>query len=68
MDLVARWGCAIGSGSQDLLYKAFQVFTDPGDSVLIETYVLPHVNPSAFKSCTLTRGTDPRTRMDHLFI
>ncbi|KAI0124119.1 pyridoxal phosphate-dependent transferase [Xylariales sp. AK1849] len=31
------WGCAIGSGSQDLLYKAFQVFTDPGDSILIET-------------------------------
>ncbi len=33
------WGCAIGSGSQDLLHKAFQVFTDPGDSIMIETYV-----------------------------
>ncbi|KAK3314240.1 pyridoxal phosphate-dependent transferase [Apodospora peruviana] len=33
----ASWDCAIGSGSQDLLYKAFQVFTDPGDSVLIDT-------------------------------
>ncbi|KAK4155643.1 pyridoxal phosphate-dependent transferase [Chaetomidium leptoderma] len=31
------WGCAIGSGSQDLLHKAFQVFTDPGDPILIET-------------------------------
>ncbi|KAK5657859.1 hypothetical protein OQA88_2407 [Cercophora sp. LCS_1] len=31
------WGCGMGSGSQDLLYKAFQVFTDPGDSVLIDT-------------------------------
>ncbi|KAH6649107.1 pyridoxal phosphate-dependent transferase [Truncatella angustata] len=34
---VGTWGCAIGSGSQDLLYKAFQVFTDPGDYVLIDT-------------------------------
>ncbi|KAK4185852.1 pyridoxal phosphate-dependent transferase [Podospora australis] len=31
------WGCGIGSGSQDLLYKAFQVFTDPGDSILVDT-------------------------------
>lgn len=38
--LSETWGCAIGSGSQDLLHKAFQVFTDPGDSILIETQVL----------------------------
>lgn len=31
------WGCCIGSGTQELIHKAFQVFTDPGDPVLIET-------------------------------
>ena len=36
--IVGTWGCAVGNGSQDLLHKAFQVFTDPGDSVLIDTY------------------------------
>jgi tryptophan aminotransferase len=30
------WRVSIGAGSQDLLYKAFQTLTDPGDVVLIE--------------------------------
>jgi len=30
------WSLAIGAGSQDLLYKAFNALTDPGDVVLIE--------------------------------
>ena len=45
------WGCAIGSGSQDLLYKAFQVFTDPGDSILIDTCV--PLDQSAYFSLAL---------------
>lgn len=30
------WRVSVGAGSQDLLYKAFQTLTDPGDVVLIE--------------------------------
>lgn len=30
------WRLSVGAGSQDLLYKAFQTLTDPGDVVLIE--------------------------------
>lgn len=41
------WGCCVGNGSQDLIHKAFQVFTDPGDAVLIETYEPP---PPKFSS------------------
>lgn len=37
LDAAGTWGCVVGNGSQDLLYKAFQVFTDPGDSILIDT-------------------------------
>lgn len=40
------WGCCVGNGSQDLIHKAFQVFTDPGDAVLIETYDLSHSTSS----------------------
>ena len=32
-----EWGCCIGNGSQELLHRTFQVLTDPGDAVLIET-------------------------------
>ncbi|KAI1338798.1 PLP-dependent transferase [Xylariaceae sp. FL0016] len=38
------WGCCVGNGSQELLHKAFQVFTDPGDPVLIETPAYPGVS------------------------
>lgn len=31
------WTCCVGNGSQELIHKAFQVFTDPGDPVLLET-------------------------------
>lgn len=30
------WRVSVGSGSQDLIYKAFHALTDPGDVVLIE--------------------------------
>lgn len=32
----ASWDLIVGSGSQDLLFKAFTTLTDPGDVVLIE--------------------------------
>jgi len=35
--------CCVGNGSQDLIHKAFQVFTDPGDPVLLETPAYPGV-------------------------
>ncbi|KAI1333955.1 pyridoxal phosphate-dependent transferase [Xylariaceae sp. FL0016] len=53
---MVTWGCSIGSGSQDLLHKSFQVFTDPGDPVLIDTYERTRkrlVNPPL----NLRRGT-----------
>ncbi|KAL5923808.1 hypothetical protein ACKVV1_011443 [Pyricularia oryzae] len=31
------WSCCVGNGSQDLIFKAFQVFTDPGDAVMVES-------------------------------
>ncbi|KAL5936901.1 hypothetical protein ACKVV1_010357 [Pyricularia oryzae] len=31
------WSCCVGNGSQDLIFKAFQVFTDPEDAVMIES-------------------------------
>lgn len=31
------WSCCVGNGSQDLIHKSFQVFTDPGDPILIES-------------------------------
>ncbi|KAG5635832.1 hypothetical protein DXG03_005224 [Asterophora parasitica] len=33
------WGLSIGSGSQDLLYKAVAALVNPGDSVLVESPV-----------------------------
>ncbi|KAI0885912.1 PLP-dependent transferase [Annulohypoxylon maeteangense] len=37
------WSCCIGNGSQELLHRTFQVLTDPGDPVLIETPAYPGV-------------------------
>ncbi|EAQ91751.1 hypothetical protein CHGG_03686 [Chaetomium globosum CBS 148.51] len=34
------WTCCVGNGSQEIIHKAFQVFTDPGDSVMLETLAL----------------------------
>jgi tryptophan aminotransferase len=31
------WTCCVGNGSQEIIHKAFQVFTDPGDAVMLET-------------------------------
>ncbi|EJD07066.1 PLP-dependent transferase [Fomitiporia mediterranea MF3/22] len=39
------WRISIGSGSQDLLYKAFHALVNPGDCVLIETPVYSGVLP-----------------------
>ncbi|KAF9885521.1 hypothetical protein FE257_012849 [Aspergillus nanangensis] len=39
----ASWSCCIGNGSQELIHRVFQVFTDPGDLVLIETPAYPGV-------------------------
>lgn len=33
----SSWACCVGNGSQDLIFKAFQVLTDPGDTVLVES-------------------------------
>lgn len=30
------WRVSLGSGSQDLLYKAFLALVDPGDTILVE--------------------------------
>ncbi|XDG03918.1 hypothetical protein ABKA04_003533 [Annulohypoxylon sp. FPYF3050] len=37
------WACCVGNGSQELLHRTFQVLTDPGDPVLIETPAYPGV-------------------------
>ncbi|KAK1145514.1 hypothetical protein N8T08_004072 [Aspergillus melleus] len=37
------WACCIGNGSQELIHRAFQVFADLGDPVLIETPAYPGV-------------------------
>ncbi|KAI2466443.1 PLP-dependent transferase [Annulohypoxylon bovei var. microspora] len=37
------WTCCIGNGSQELIHRTFQVLTDPGDPVLIETPAYPGV-------------------------
>ncbi|PGH10866.1 hypothetical protein AJ79_05226 [Helicocarpus griseus UAMH5409] len=37
------WACCVGNGSQELIHRAFQVFTDPGDPVLLETPAYPGV-------------------------
>ncbi|KAK2750375.1 putative secondary metabolism biosynthetic enzyme [Myotisia sp. PD_48] len=37
------WACCVGNGSQELIHRAFQVFTDLGDPVLIETPAYPGV-------------------------
>ncbi|KAH8746383.1 pyridoxal phosphate-dependent transferase [Diaporthe sp. PMI_573] len=34
------WSCCVGNGSQDLIHKSFQVFTDPGDPILIESGII----------------------------
>ncbi|KAG7291297.1 hypothetical protein NEMBOFW57_001310 [Staphylotrichum longicolle] len=60
------WTCCVGNGSQELIHKAFQVFTDPGDPVLLETPAYPGV--SAFlradchelvEVCSGADGIDP---------
>ncbi|KIJ46909.1 hypothetical protein M422DRAFT_164756, partial [Sphaerobolus stellatus SS14] len=37
------WRVSIGSGSQDLLYKAFSAFLNPGDTILIESPTYPGI-------------------------
>ncbi|KAL4998923.1 pyridoxal phosphate-dependent transferase [Aspergillus recurvatus] len=37
------WACCIGNGSQELIHRVMQVFTDPGDPVLLETPAYPGV-------------------------
>ncbi|OAX81663.1 hypothetical protein ACJ72_03995 [Emergomyces africanus] len=32
------WACCVGNGSQELIHRGFQVFTDLGDPVLLETH------------------------------
>ncbi|KAF8606422.1 PLP-dependent transferase [Ceratobasidium sp. AG-I] len=39
------WRVSIGGGSQDLLYKSFSAFVDPGNSVLIEAPAYAGVVP-----------------------
>ncbi|KAK4041315.1 aminotransferase [Parachaetomium inaequale] len=60
------WMCCVGNGSQELIHKAFQVFCDPGDPVMLETPAYPGV--SAFlradghelvEVCSGADGVDP---------
>ncbi|KAL2148023.1 hypothetical protein VTI28DRAFT_79 [Corynascus sepedonium] len=60
------WACCVGNGSQELIHKAFQVFTDLGDPVMLETPAYPGV--SAFlradghelvEVCSGPDGVDP---------
>ncbi|KIJ40419.1 hypothetical protein M422DRAFT_780719 [Sphaerobolus stellatus SS14] len=39
------WKVSIGSGSQDILYKAFSALFNPGDTVLIEAPTYPAILP-----------------------
>ncbi|EAA66872.1 hypothetical protein AN8519.2 [Aspergillus nidulans FGSC A4] len=39
LDENGGWSCCIGNGSQELIHRVIQVFTDPGDPVLLETGV-----------------------------
>ncbi|EJD49564.1 TdiD protein [Auricularia subglabra TFB-10046 SS5] len=41
----ARWTVTIGSGGQDLIYKAFLALVNPGDPVLVEAPVYAGVIP-----------------------
>jgi tryptophan aminotransferase len=46
------WRISVGAGSQDLLYKAFQTLTDPGDTVLVEVSKIGFEHPSILKMHT----------------
>ncbi|KAI1481783.1 PLP-dependent transferase [Daldinia eschscholtzii] len=61
-----EWACCIGNGSQELLHRTFQVLTDPGDPVLIETPAYPGVvgflqaeNYKLVQAKTDRHGLDP---------
>ncbi|KAI1452818.1 PLP-dependent transferase [Annulohypoxylon moriforme] len=43
IDKSQGWTCCVGNGSQELLHRTFQVLTDPGDPVFIETPAYPGV-------------------------
>ncbi|KAL4990755.1 pyridoxal phosphate-dependent transferase [Aspergillus falconensis] len=43
LDEEGGWACCIGNGSQELIHRVMQVFTDPGDPVLLETPAYPGV-------------------------
>ncbi|KAL3432972.1 pyridoxal phosphate-dependent transferase [Aspergillus tetrazonus] len=43
LDENGGWSCCIGNGSQELIHRVIQVFTDPGDPVLLETPAYPGV-------------------------
>ncbi|KAK4140472.1 aminotransferase [Dichotomopilus funicola] len=45
------WMCCVGNGSQELIHKAFQVFTDPGDPVMLETPAYPGVSAFLRADC-----------------
>ncbi|KAL2378582.1 hypothetical protein RJZ90_005917 [Blastomyces dermatitidis] len=48
------WACCVGNGSQELIYRAFQVFTDLGDPVCLETHVPLFSMPIIFLEKLLT--------------
>ncbi|OTA98388.1 hypothetical protein M426DRAFT_258948 [Hypoxylon sp. CI-4A] len=60
-----EWACCIGNGSQELIHRTFQVLTDPGDQVLIETYnrgavgFLQAEGYEIFQATTDRYGLDP---------
>ncbi|KAL2270583.1 hypothetical protein VTJ83DRAFT_2767 [Remersonia thermophila] len=44
IEKTSSWMCCVGNGSQELIHKAFQVFTDPGDAVMLETPAYPGIS------------------------
>ncbi|KXN86754.1 Kynurenine/alpha-aminoadipate aminotransferase, mitochondrial [Leucoagaricus sp. SymC.cos] len=53
------WSIHVGSGSQDMIYKAVQVLVDDGDPVLIESPVYAYVSPSTSSVLTKSRPGFP---------
>ncbi|KAF5342197.1 hypothetical protein D9611_001983 [Ephemerocybe angulata] len=46
------WRISVGSGSQDLIYKAVEAFVNPGDPVLVESPVYAWVETDAHGICS----------------
>ncbi|KAL2194753.1 TdiD protein [Corynascus similis CBS 632.67] len=52
------WACCVGNGSQELIHKAFQVFTDLGDPVMLETGVSAFLRADGHELVEVCSGPD----------